>query len=317
MYSLGIDFGTLSVRAVLVDTHNGHVLGEVVHNYQNGVISEHLPQSNIVLAPDWALQDPTDYLLGIETTVPTVIAKTGVNPSNILGIGVAFTASTMIATTADGTPLCLLDTYQDEPHAWVKLWKHHGAQPQAERIEALAHAHHAPWLAAYGGNVSSEFFLSKALQLCDEAPHIYKAADRLIEAGDWVVWQLTGQEVRSEAIAGYKAFYQSGDFPSSSFLRELNPALGQLVESKLGNSYLPLGSKAGELSPQMAQTLGLRVGTPVAVANIDAHVTAPAVQAIDPGTMVLVMGTSTCHIISSDISADIDGIFGRVRDGII
>ncbi|NLG26459.1 MAG: ribulokinase, partial [Chloroflexi bacterium] len=131
-YTIGIDFGTESARAVLVRLADGAEVAEAVYPYGDGVIDERLPGTNIRLEPDWALQNPADYVRAVETTVPQVLAKSGVAPSDVIGIGIDFTACTMLPTRADGMPLCYLPEYRERPHAWVKLWKHHAAQPEAD-----------------------------------------------------------------------------------------------------------------------------------------------------------------------------------------
>jgi len=164
-YAIGIDFGTESGRAVLVDVADGRELAVADHAYANGVIDRTLPIGDIPLAPDWALQDPDDYLAVLRNTVPAVLQKAGVDPAAVIGVGIDFTASTMLPTTDDGTPLCTLPEYHHEPHAWVKLWKHHAAQPEADRINDIARARGEGWLDLYGGKISSEWFFSKALQI--------------------------------------------------------------------------------------------------------------------------------------------------------
>ena len=196
-YTIGIDFGTESARAVVVDCRDGREVAAAVHAYALGVIDQHLPDSAQPLPLDWALQDPADYLAVFQRAVPSVLHLSGISPTEIAGIGIDFTSCTMLPTTSDGTPLCFLPQWHNEPHAWVKLWKHHAAQPQADRINQVASARGEPWLARYGGKYSAEWFFSKALQILEEAPEIYAAAERLIEAADWVVWQLTGQETRN------------------------------------------------------------------------------------------------------------------------
>ena len=196
-YAIGIDFGTESGRALLVNVADGREIATAVYAYSHGVIDERLPGSNVRLEPDWALQDPNDYIETMKRTVPAVLAESGVHPADVIGVGIDFTACTMLPTTADGTPLCQLPQYRNEPHAWVKLWKHHAAQPEADRINETARARGESWLDLYGGKISSEWFFSKTLQLLNEAPAIYRAADRLIEATDRVIWQLTGRETRN------------------------------------------------------------------------------------------------------------------------
>ena len=187
-YAIGVDFGTESGRAVLVDVASGVTLASAVSLYSNGVIDAALPADAgaTALASDWALQDPADYLRVFREAIPAVLDTAGVDPADVIGVGVDFTACTMLPTQADGTPLCDLAEFRQNPHAWVKLWKHHAAQPEADRINAVARESGQAWLARYGGKISSEWFFSKALQILDEAPEVYAAADRLIEAADWV-----------------------------------------------------------------------------------------------------------------------------------
>jgi L-ribulokinase len=216
-YTIGVDFGSESGRAIIVDVSDGRVLATAVHPYANGVIDERLPVDGpaVRLPPEWALQDPDDYVQVFAVTIPAVLRDSGVDASDVIGIGIDFTACTMLPTTADGTPLCRLPELRREPHAWVKLWKHHAAQPEADRINQVARERGEDWLDRYGGKISSEWFFAKSLQILDEAPHVYARADRLIEAADWVVWQLTGQETRNVCTAGYKAMWsQTGGFPS-------------------------------------------------------------------------------------------------------
>ncbi len=317
MYTIGIDFGTESGRAVLVDARNGREIATEVYHYLAGVIDERLPGSDAPLPPDWALQDPQDYLGVFQHTIPAILRQSKIEPGEVKGIGIDFTSCTMLPTTRDGTPLCFLPEWRAYPHAWVKLWKHHAAQPQADRINAVARERNEPWLERYGGKYSSEWFFSKALQILEEAPEIYNAAERLIEAADWVVWQLTGHETRNLCTAGYKALYQDGTFPSQDFFAALDPLFADIIATRMSTQLVQLGSRAGGLSPQAAQWTGLPEGTPVAVANVDAHVTNAAVDAVRPGEYVLIMGTSTCTILLGTEQQPVEGICGVVRDGVI
>lgn len=317
MYTIGIDFGTLSGRALLVDTTDGREVATAVFDYPNGVIDETLPSTGAQLPPDWALQDPLDYLEVIRQTVPSVLQSAGVAPSDIVGIGIDFTACTMLPVLADGTPLSTLDAWKANPHAWVKLWKHHAAQPQADRINQVAEARGEPWLARYGGKYSSEWFFSKALQILEEAPDVYRAAERMLEAADWVVWQLTGVETRNACTAGYKAMVQDGRYPSRAYFAALAPGFADIVDTKLSSEFAQLGDRAGGLTAAWAEVTGIPTGTTVAVANVDAHVTAPAVKATEPGVMVMIMGTSTCHVMSAEEIRNVEGMSGVVEGGII
>ncbi|MFF4239123.1 ribulokinase [Actinomadura geliboluensis] len=312
-YVVGIDFGTLSGRAVVVRVRDGAELGDGVHEYGHGVIDEALP-SGAALPPDWALQAPRDWVDVLRFAVPKALAVAGVPASRVIGIGTDFTACTVLPTAADGTPLC--ERYPDRPHAWPKLWKHHAAQPQADRINALAAERGEPWLRRYGGKISSEWEFAKALQLLDEDPELYAEADRWIEAADWIVWRLTGAESRNICTAGYKGIYQDGRYPSAEFLAALDPGFAGFP-AKLGHDLAPLGGLAGTLTAEAAAWTGLPEGIAVAVGNVDAHVTAAAADAVRPGQMVAIMGTSTCHVMSSDALAEVPGMCGVVADGIV
>ena len=319
-YAVGVDFGTASGRALVVDVASGRELGSAVFEYPNGVIDEHLPapDDDVRLPPDWALQDPQDYVATFQHAVPAALARAGVEPADVVGLGIDFTACTMLPTTSDGTPLSALPEFRREPHAWAKLWKHHAAQPEADRINALAREQGAPWLPYYGGRISSEWFFSKSLQILEEAAHIYRAADRLIEAADWVVWQLTGVETRNSCTAGYKAIWSKRDgFPSSSFTGGLDPRFGSIVDDKMSRDVAAIGERAGSLTARAAAWTGLPAGIAVAVANVDAHVSVPAATVTAPGRMVAVMGTSTCHLVLGDRPVVVEGMCGVVEDGVI
>ena len=319
-YTVGVDFGTESGRAVLVDCADGRELATRVYRYRNGVIDERLPtpDDDVGLEPEWALQDPEDYVRTLQETVPGLLAETGVDPEEVIGVGIDFTSCTMLPTLTDGTPLCLVEELRREPHAWVKLWKHHAAQPEADRINEVAAERGEPWLRRYGGRYSSEWFFAKALQILDEAPGLYERADRLIEAADWVVWQLTGVETRSSCTAGYKALWSKRDgFPADDYFAALDPRFAHVVDEKMSRRLEPLGGRAGGLSGQAAAWTGLLPGTAVAVANVDAHVSVPAVTVTEPGTLVAIMGTSICHIALGAELAVVDGMCGVVEDGVV
>ncbi len=319
-YAIGVDFGSESGRAVLVDVTNGHQLATAVWPYSNGVIDERLPlpDRTVQLPPDWALQDPEDYLRVFANTVPAVLRDAGVDGRDVIGLGIDFTACTMMPTLADGTPLALLPELRADPHAWVKLWKHHAAQPEADRINEAAERTGQAWLPKYGGKISSEWFFAKALQILDEAPDVYERADRLIEAADWVVWRLTGVETRNPTTAGYKALWSKREgFPDRSYFEALDPRLADIVDTKMSRDIARTGDRAGGLTAEAAGWTGLPEGTAVAVANVDAHVAVPAATVTEPGRMVMIMGTSTCHMVLGEDEHLVPGICGYVEDGII
>jgi L-ribulokinase len=317
-YAMGVDFGTESGRAVLVDVSDGREVASAVHAYANGVIDEVIPGTDVRLAPEWALQDPNDYLEVFRRAVPAALAAGKVDPADVIGIGIDFTACTMMPARADGTPLCFLPEWRANPHAWVKLWKHHAAQPEADRINAMARKMNQAWLSRYGGKISSEWFFSKTLQILEEAPDVYKASDRLLEAADWVVWMLCGEETRNSCTAGYKAMWSKREgFPADRYFAALNPRLEHVIDEKMSRRIRSIGERAGGLTPQAAEWTGLRPGTAVAIANVDAHVSVPAVTVTEPGRMVMIMGTSTCHMLLGDAEREVPGMCGYVEDGII
>ena len=316
-YVVGVDYGTLSGRALVVRVRDGREMGTGVFAYPHAVCESTLPATGEKLPPDWALQVPSDYIEVLKRAVPDAIADAGIDPADVIGIATDFTACTMIPVTSDGTPLCELDAFRASPHAYVKLWKHHAAQPQADRINALAAERGEEWLPRYGGLISSEWEFAKGLQLLEEAPEVYDAMWRYVEAADWIVWQLGGAYVRNACTAGYKGIHQDGRYPTPGFLAALNPDFAGFVTDKLDHPIGQLGARAGSLTAQAAAWTGLPEGIAVAVGNVDAHVSAPAAQAVRPGQLVAIMGTSTCHVVNADHLAVVPGMCGVVDGGIV
>jgi len=314
---IGVDFGTLSGRAVVVRVADGEELGEAEHTYEHAVMSRELAATGAPLPANWALQDPDDYVEVLRRAVPAAVATASIDPGTVIGIGTDFTACTVLPVLADGTPLCRVDALREHPHAWVKLWRHHAAQPQADRINELAATRGETWLARYGGRISSEWEFAKALQLLEEDPGVYAAMDRFVEAADWIVWQLCGVELRNACTAGYKGIYQDGSYPSAEYLAALNPAFAGFAAQKLSPAIAQLGGRAGSLTHEAAAWTGLREGIAVAVGNVDAHVTAPAAGATEAGQMVAIMGTSTCHVMLGDGLVEVPGMCGVVSGGIV
>ena len=316
-YTIGVDFGTLSGRAVVVRVSDGTELGSSVFEYPNAVMDQKLNSTGAALPPDWALQNPNDYVDVIKHAVPAAIANAGIEASEVIGITTDFTACTMVPVLEDGTPLSNLPEYVGRPHAYVKLWKHHAAQPQADRINELARERGESWLPRYGGQISSEWELAKGLQLLEEDPEIYNRMYKFVEAADWIIWQLCGTYVRNACTAGYKGNLQDGEYPSREYFAALNPDFADFAETKLKHTIGQLGARAGGLTPEAAAWTGLTEGIAVAVGNVDAHVTAPAAKATQPGQMVAIMGTSTCHVMNGSILTEVPGMCGVVDGGIV
>lgn len=315
-YVIGVDYGTLSGRAVVVRVSDGKELGSGVYEYPHAVMDTKLASSGATLGPDWALQDANDYVEVLKHAVPDALLEAGVSSADVIGIATDFTACTMVPVTESGVPLSNLAEYRNNPHAYVKLWKHHAAQPHADRINDLARARGENWLARYGGQISSEWELAKGLQLLEEAPEIYNAMYKFVEAADWIVWQLCGNYLRNACTAGYKGNLQDGEYPSKEFFAALNPEF-ENFEQKIAHQIGQLGDAAGTLTDEAANWTGLPAGIAVAVGNVDAHVTAPAAKATEPGQMVAIMGTSTCHVMNGALLREVPGMCGVVDGGII
>lgn len=317
-YAIGVDYGTQSGRAVLIDLSDGAEIADHVTPYRHLVIDEQLPGSGVTLAQDWALQHPQDYIEVLAQSIPAVMQKSGVAPVDVIGIGIDFTACTMLPVDERGEPLCMLPDYKDNPHSWVKLWKHHAAQDEANRINKVAEQRGEPWLARYGGKISSEWMIAKILQIVNEAPDIYDRTDVFMEATDWIIFKLTGNLARNSCTAGYKSMWHKRDgYPSNAYFKALDPRLERLSQTKLRGDIHPLGTKAGELTSEFAALTGLQAGTAVAVGNVDAHAAVPGVGVVTPGKLVMAMGTSICHMLLADQEIAVEGMCGVVEDGII
>ncbi|NOV03017.1 ribulokinase [Paenibacillus planticolens] len=319
-YAIGVDYGTESGRAVLVDLSDGTEVADHVTPYPHNVIDEKLPVSGVKLAYDWALQHPQDYLDVLTRSVPAVVQASGVDPADIIGLGIDFTACTMLPVDTQGQPLCFNPELANNPHSWVKLWKHHAAQDEANQINEIAERRGEAFLPRYGGKISSEWMIAKVWQILNEAPDIYEQTDRFLEATDWVVSQMTGaaEIVRNSCTAGYKAIWHKKDsYPSNEFFKALDPRLEDLTQTKLRGEVVALGTKAGELTESMAKLMGLQPGIAIAVGNVDAHAAVPGVGVVTPGKLVMAMGTSICHMLLGTEEREVEGMCGVVEDGII
>lgn len=320
MLSLGLDYGTESVRALVVDTQTGEEAAQAVVTYPHGVITRALPDSPVkragtALPPDFALQHPGDYLDAGFRAIRMVLEK--VSPSQIVGVGVDFTACTMLPTLEDGTPLMMLEGFRDNPHAWVKLWKHHGATEEADTVSRVARERGEPFLPYTSGQVSSEWMLPKCWETARKAPQIFEATHTFWEAGDWLVFQMTGSRTRNACAAGYKGSWTAEHgFPSPEFLTALDPQLANLPSKWVTRVVAP-GRQAGTLSQAFASKCGLLEGTPVSAATIDAHSGVAGMGVNREGALSLILGTSTCHMLLSRKLALFDGYAGVAKDGIL
>ena len=316
-YTVGIDFGTLSGRAVLMDAQTGAVLASSVYDYPHAVMAEALP-CGTPLPLNTALQHPNDYLDVLRYKVRDVCAQAGVSADEVVGLGFDFTTCTMLPLDEQGEPLCFQENYRSEPHAYVKLWKDHTAQAEANEINQLAERRKEKWLNIYGGKVSSEWMIPKILKIAKDAPQLYRDTALFSEAADWVYRLLTGVEIHSVPFAGYKALWnEESGYPSNDFFAELHPQLSGLIGSKLSATVTPITDRSGRLNRQGAELVGLREGVAVSVPVLDSHASMPALGLTEEGSLMLILGTSTCHVLNSKTKIDIKGICGYVHNGTV
>ena len=313
-YTIGVDFGSLSGRGVLVDTADGREIASAQMDYPHAVMEGTLP-GGTPLERDWALQHPQDYLDVLDDVMKRLSGV--VDPADIVGIGLDCTASTVLPVLEDGTPLCFLEEFSNCAQAYIMMWKHHGGQRQAHRMTALARERGEAWMPLYGGIVNSEWYFPKLLEVLEEAPQAYHAMAHYAEAVDWLVWRLTGRQTRSYGCLGYKSFYRDGAFPDRSFFAALNPAFENVISEKVSGPVVPLGACAGVLTAEAAARYGLRPGIPVAAGNIDAHVCVPAAGIDGEGKLLAIIGTSTCHIVMGREALPVPGMSGVVADGVL
>jgi L-ribulokinase len=316
-YAIGVDFGTESGRALLLDPGSGESLATSVVRYRSAVIDRALPSTDERLPGDWALQDPDDWVYVLEKAIPDLIEQAGVSTDEVGGLGIDFTSCTVLPVTDEGVPLCTIKRWRKRPHAWPKLWKHHAAQPVADRLTEVARERQESFLERYGGRISSEWYFPKLIEIWLEDREVYDAADRFIEATDWIVWHLTGTECRQSATAGFKAMWSPEEgLPSTDYFEAAYPGFDRPGE-KLGDRFQPLGTRAGTLRPDVATRVGLPETVAVAVGNVDAWVSVPGVGVDSPGTFVIVIGTSICDMVVHPDEVRLPGITGVVKDGIL
>lgn len=316
-YTIGVDFGSLSGRAVLVDTADGRELSTATLDYPHAVIDRTLPGSGEALPADFALQDPRDYLLAAETVIPAVIRDAGVDARDVVGICIDFTCCTVLPVTGDGTPLCMTDAFANNKHAYAKMWKHHAAQPYADRINALAAERKETFLHDFGGKISSEWMFPKLMEVLDRAPEVYSAMQYMVEAGDWMTWMLTGKLTRSYYYAAYKSQYRKGiGYPSPDFLGALDERLRDAADTVLAGEIAMGGACVGHVTEEAARRFGLYPGTAVATAMPDGHVCSPALAQNEAGDMFGILGTSACYMLIDREYHDVPGICGIVPDGL-
>lgn len=315
-YVIGLDYGTLSARAVLVSVGRGEVAAESIYPYPHGILNT-ISGGNEELPVDFALQEIDDYVEAMYETIRTVVKQSGCRAEDVIGIGIDATSSTFLPLTKSGTPLCKTEQFRTNPHAWLKLWKHHGAQEEADRMTELAAGRQEKFLMRCGGKVNAEWMLPKLTEIVLKAPDVYEAADNFMEVSDYLVFLLTGEMTRCMCHAGYKLLWNEEDaYPSEEFLRALHPNLSSL-KSKLKGREVQVGECAGRLTEEVAGRLGLREGTAVAASMIDAHVAVPSLGIDGPDKALMILGTSCCMLLCSEKLSYIKGISGCVKNAVL
>ena len=316
-YVIGIDFGTLSARGVLLESIGGAEICDAASIYSHGVMDKALPCGR-ELPFGFALQDASDYLTALSEVVGTLISKSNINSSDIVGIGIDFTSSTVLPIDECGIPLSQKEEFKSEPHAYVKLWKHHGAEREAEEITRIAGERGEKFLSIYGGKISCEWALPKVLETLRAAPEVYDAAYRFVEAGDWLSLILCGKESRSLSFAGYKWLWNTDDgYPCNEFFVSLDSGFEGFVGKKIPREVLSMDSFAGVVSSHGAEISGVSEGCAVAFPIIDAHAPMTALNLVGDGDMIMTLGTSGCYVMHSEKGIDIPGLAGYVKDSVV
>lgn len=315
-YVIGLDYGTLSARAVLVSVRDGEVLAESVYPYPHGILNT-MPGTEEELPADYAIQEIDDYVEAMYHTIQEVVTKSGCEVENVIGIGIDATSSTFLPLSEKSEPLCRTERFRTDPHAQLKLWKHHGAQEEADRITAFANKRKEKFLMRCGGRVNAEWMLPKLMEVAKKAPELYEAVDNFIEVSDYLVYLLTGEMTRCMCHAGYKLLWNEEDgYPSEDFLKALQPDLSSLKE-KLKGREVQVGECVGRLTEEAAGRLGLKAGTAVAASMIDAHVAVPSVGINGSDKALMILGTSCCMLLCSEKLSYIRGISGCVKDAVL
>ncbi|MGO1301478.1 MAG: ribulokinase, partial [Staphylococcus equorum] len=312
-YSIGIDFGTGSGRAFLINTENGEIVEQFIKTYTHGTIEGELDGQK--LPQSYALQNANDYMEVIEEGIPAILAKTQIAPNEIVGID--FTSSTVVFVDGNMEPIHNKEGFKDNPHAYVKLWKHHGAQDEADVLFKTALEEKNRWLGFYGFNVSSEWMIPKIMEVNNKAPEVIAESAYIMEAGDWIVNRLTDQNVRSNCGLGFKSFWEADTGFHYDLFDKVDNDLSTIVREKVEAPVVNIGETVGKVSQTMADKLGLSPETQVSPFIIDAHASLLGIGSERDKEMTMVMGTSTCHLMLNKEQHKVPGISGSVKGAII
>ncbi|GKU83904.1 ribulokinase [Niallia sp. NCCP-28] len=316
-YTIGIDYGSESGRVLIVDVRTGTIKGSHVTPYAHGVIIDTLPDGSTEIPKGSALQHPSDYLEVMEVGIPLALKMAGIDPSQIVGLGIDFTSSTVLPVDENLHPLCLKKEYEHSYHAWVKLWKHHHTKKQTDKIFQLATQRKENWMRKLGYNISEEWMIPKIFEVFEDGTDIYNKTAYFLEASDWLVSLLTNSLTRNNCSLGFKAFWNEKQGFPTEFFNLLHPNFGETILSKLGGEIKNVGTCAGFLTQEWAEKLSLPVGLPIATGIIDAHSAVLGTGVYQAEKMLMVMGTSTCHMMLNKEEKEVSGISGVVKDAIM
>lgn len=314
-YAIGIDYGTLSARALMIDVRTGAERADCVWDYAHGVISDVLPGSKDSLPPNFALQDPRDYMEATVAVLKGVLEESGVDPAQVIGIGLDSTACTLIPLDENYQPLCFDPRFRGNPHSWIKLWKHHGAQAEAEELNQVAREMGLAFLNRCGGMLASEYGYPKILETLRKAPEVYKATHRFMEVGDWVAYLLTGQIRRNAVLASFHLQWDIDEgYPPNEYFKRVDPRLDGLIENKIGTEVHSSYEAAGSLTKEMAKKTGLLEGTPVCNDNGDGNIPLSCLHINREGLGALTLGTSCVLMFLTKKAVYIPGSMGLVNN---
>ena len=311
-YTIGVDYGSLSCRGILVSTADGTIMAEDEFVYPHAVIDHQLPDGT-PLPPQWALQDPDDFRQALYHIIPNLLKASQVQPSQVIAIGIDSTASTVIPATKGLVPLCEQPSFRNRPHAWPKMWKHHAAAAEAAEITAAAVAQGLPVVVKSGGAIGCESLMPKVLQFLHEDAETFQNTASFFELCDWIVSLLAGREVRSTPLLTCKSMWtpQNG-YPKGQPFDSITPKLA--FHDGVHPVIAAPGEPVGTLHPSMAQSLGLPENTVITAGQMDGYAALPGNGVADEGTLMMMIGTSTADMILGREWKDIPGICAAMED---
>lgn len=313
-YTVGVDFGTLSARAVVICVENGEVLSEGEHRY--ALWENRLPAGTAV-PPDMVLADPREYQAALIGSVRKAVAASGAAAEDVIGIAVDATSLTLVATDESGEAMCLKPEWSQDPNAWIKLWKSHSAQKQAERIEAAAREKRHPLLAQCGGRISCEWAYPKMLETYEQSPELFHKTGRFWDLCDWLTFLLCGEVTRNAGSWCYKFHFDGKSLPDENFWDQVRTGFGTGLQGKLEGRVILWGEQAGRLLPSMAEKMGLLPGIAVGGGSLDGHVAMAALGLQHSGDAMLTIGTSTVCGVLAERMKPVRGVCGAGIDAMI